>query len=91
MMNLNKYRDNNNFIKINHMKAQDERWTFFGSKKFKEFIDHTAKPSWDSESYDWLKNASYDYGQTYQKQNYRMLFGCFFFLSDERVEVYRHA
>lgn len=34
-LDLTRYRDNNNFIRVNQMQAQDDRWTFFKYKRTK--------------------------------------------------------
>lgn len=45
-LNLNQYRDNNNYIRINQAEVSDNRWAIFASPNKHVFTDLQILPPW---------------------------------------------
>lgn len=66
MLDLAKYRDNNNFIRINDVITNDNRYSFNLEENFQyRYIDLLINQAWEGPSDTWSVNASWDHGQTY--------------------------
>jgi hypothetical protein len=85
MLNLDQYRDNNNFMRINTVEVQKNRWlgTFLAARVYK-FLDYTINPVWIGFSNDWTQFVSRN-GIDFKPENQKMIFGSYFFLSDETI------
>ena len=45
-LDLNEYRDNNNFIKINNIETKDQRYNIFTDPKYFKFFTMEKGPYW---------------------------------------------
>ena len=88
-LSLDKYRDNNNFIRHNSLKFNIDRWSLSPQEYVQEFLDYVAFPPWIGPSYYWTIRVSRDGGKTDKEEQHLMLFGCYFFLSDDKVEQFK--
>ena len=86
-LNLDQYRDNNNFIRMNKMTTNDNRLTVWKPSKVQYFLDYTMGPIWIGQSmYNSTNTISWDGGETYNEEHRSILFGAFFFFSNDKVE-----
>ena len=83
-LNLEEYRDNNNFLQFNDVTTQVSRWNPYGEEVYK-FFKVIAGPVWISTSYTSEQYVSTDGGKTYDNEEEVMLFGTYFFLSNTRT------
>lgn len=67
MLDLDKYRDNNNFIRINDVTTNDNRYSFnsLGEMQYRH-IDLIINQPWEGPSEVWTINATRDHGKTYK-------------------------
>ena len=85
MLSYEKYRDNNNFLRINSGSHSDQRFnTFAGSEDYR-FVDYTVGPNWEGKYLIDFRNTSTDSGKTWKDEQVYQLFGCFFFLSEDQI------
>jgi hypothetical protein len=59
-LNVDKYRDNNNFVRLNEIYAKDARLNFLESPNKYSFLDIYALPVWESNSIKYQANVSTD-------------------------------
>jgi hypothetical protein len=59
-LNVDKYRDNNNFVRLNEVSAKDDRLNFLESAKNYSFLDIYSLPVWESMSIKYQANVSTD-------------------------------
>ena len=85
-LEINKYLDFNMFLQPNRVKSTVERWSFSPKENELNFIDFQRYTQWVSEEYRWNTTVSRDNGQTYNSEVLDLYFGCYYFLSEERVE-----
>lgn len=88
-LNVDKYRDNNNFIRLNTLKFNIDRWSLSPQEYVQEFLDYVAFPPWIGTSSPWTMLVSRDGGKTEKIEKHLMLFGCYFFLSEDKVEIFK--
>ena len=79
------YLDNNNFIRINHVKVQDQRYKIWEGHKKLYFIDYLQKPLWKGKSFFYEENGSWDGGKNFKNETGQQLYGSYFFVSEEFV------
>ena len=89
LLDYEKYRDNNNFIRHNSLKFTTNRWSLAPQEFDQEFLDYTAFPTWVGDNFRWPLNTSRDGGKTWTVERYTMVFGAYFFLSEDKVEQYK--
>jgi hypothetical protein len=70
--------------------TRDSRYNFLDSGKEYSFVDYTEGAVWYGNPYYYTRNETLD-GTLYQEQSKQKLFGCYFFLSTDRVEHARDA
>ena len=84
-INTKSYVDNNNFMRLNVVRIQDQRYQFLKRYHYVEFFDITQSPQWISdEPFEYTNSISLD-GINYKKVYQKMLYGSFFFLSEDMV------
>ena len=66
-MNINKYIDNNNFLRINQVVTTDERINIFASPKEYSYFDVDVRPGWIGRPYNTNESISTD-GVTFAYQ-----------------------
>ena len=66
MLHNNKYRDNNNFLRINTGNHNDHRFNTFAGEKEYRFVDYTKGPVWDGKFLIDKRNTSKDGGKTWK-------------------------
>lgn len=88
-LNFDQYRDNNNFIRFNSLKFTTNRWTLAPQEITQYFLDYTAYPNWIGDKFPWVLNSTRDGGLTWKVENFQMLFGVYFFLSEDKVERFK--
>ena len=91
VLNLDQYRDNNNFVRINEVETNDNRLNIFANPKDYSFMDFTVNPTWIGFSEAWpVDNVTRDGGVSWkEKESQLILFGSYFFMSEERVVHHR--
>lgn len=86
---LEKYIDNNNFVRLNSVLSQNERFRIWKEPQHTRFIDLTSAVSWSGsafiDTYNWKRD-----GVNLRQEDHQLLFGTYFFLADEVVE-YQHS
>ena len=50
VLNLDRYRDNNNFLRINEVETNDARLNIFKEASMFQFVDYVLNPIWESSS-----------------------------------------
>ena len=90
-LDLKHYRDNNNFLRINEVETNDNRLNILAQPKEYEFIDYKINPTWMGSSEYWTMNVTRDNGKTFKVEKQLLLFGSYFFMSEERVRHSRTA
>ena len=80
------YRDNNNFIRHNQFTFTIDRWTLAPKQYEAEFLDYTPYPTWVGDTFVWQLNSTRDGGLTWKVEEFNMVFGVYFFLSEDKVE-----
>ena len=90
-LNVDKYIDNNNFLRLNQVQTKDERWLIMKKPKQFTFFDVLPGTSWESsEPLQQDELVSTD-GKTYKKVKQFKLYASYFFLSDEIQEHARKS
>ena len=89
MLQTNKYRDNNNFLRHNTLEFTVDRWNLAPTSYEQTFLDMTSTPVWEGTELKQSYNASRDGGVTWQNEDFGFIFGTFFFLSEEKVQIYK--
>ena len=85
-LDINQYRDNNNFVRHNKVETHDNRINFLDQGNEYTFIDFEKSIPWQSNSpLTNIANISYD-GQPFKMEQYRQLWGAFFFYSTDKLE-----
>ena len=87
-VNLNSYIDNNNFFRINEVKDKYNRWNPFQMLEYR-YIDIISNPRWTGLQAIVEFNISRDNGKTYAVEKNQIIFGAYFFLSDEIIHFNR--
>ena len=83
--------DTNNYIRHNTIETKDQRFEFYKPYQHFEFIDVLQSSPWEISNYSThICNATYD-GKTYGLQEFRLMYGSYYFLSEERVVHQRIA
>ena len=83
-LSMDEYRDNNNFLRHNLVTTNDFRLPWqFKTETFK-FLDVQSRPFWIGQVRELSYNISYDLGETFKPSKERIVFGTFFFVSNER-------
>jgi hypothetical protein len=78
-------------LRIDNVESNDDRWfSLFTSPRTEKFIDNIFYPVWIGESFSQPSMVSRD-GITFKKESQLMLFGSYFFLSDETLLHTRKA
>ena len=83
------YRDNNNFIRHNQFTYTIDRWTLAPEQYEAEFLDYTPYPTWIGDTFHWPLNSTRDGGLTWKVEEFHMVFGVYFFLSEDKVEQHK--
>lgn len=89
LLNYDQYRDNNNFVRYNTLKFTINRWSLAPAEFVNEYLDMVAYPNWVGERVSMTINCSRDGGSSWKNEELQLLFGIYFFLSDDRVEHYK--
>lgn len=87
-INLDSYLDNNNFFRINKVRDKFNRWNPFQYLEF-TYIDIQSNPRWNGLQAMVDYNISRDNGKTFQLETNQILFGSYFFLSEEIIQYNR--
>ena len=82
---MSEYRDNNNFIKHTELEYTTTRWSLVPETYKLEFLEFDKHPIWIGQPYIQNYNASWDGGKTWESQEFNMIFGCYFFVSESKV------
>ena len=93
-MSIDKYRDNNNFLRPNAVETNDDRLNILAKPNQYQFIDYTVNPTWIGSSEYWILNATRGDPKdntTFKNETQLLLFGSYFFLSEESVKHSRTA
>ena len=93
-LSIETYRDNNNFLRHNSVQTSDNRLFFLAEPKIYQFIDNVAMPVWVGTSrHIWRRNTTWmaqpELG--YTVYDHHVIFGAYFFYSQERLEHSRQA
>ena len=70
VLNLDRYRDNNNFLRVNNVETNDHRWNFVARENEYEFVDYVMNPIWESSSEYW--NINMTRGDPYDNATYNI-------------------
>ena len=89
--NLNKYIDNNNFFRINTIHIDRNLFWPFAPPQADRFINIEPDPVWTGNPYLLKAQVSYDNGQTFKEEVGQLLWGAYFFLSDDRFHYERKS
>jgi len=90
VLGYDSYRDNNNYIRHNSLKFTTKRWTLTSPEFENDYLDQTPNPNYISEPYFWQLNVTRDGGETFKFETYRMVFGIYYFLSEDKVEQFKN-
>lgn len=84
-MNLNNYRDNNNFVMVN--RAHINKNIYLGSafRKDRTFYSVIVSPPWIGQSIKTDLLVSRDEGKNFEIETVQMLFGSYYFLSENMI------
>ena len=86
-----RYIDNNNFLRINNVLTNDNRYSLAKDHKNYTFFDLDQKPAWQADvPLTYSYNLSTD-GVTYEMKDLTTLYGAYFFLSDLKVDHTRES
>jgi len=85
-----KYRDNNNYIRHNLLQFTTSRWNLAPTEYRNEFLDFTFSPVWIGETFMWELNTTRDFGESWNTEIHRMIFGVYFFLNEDKVERFKN-
>jgi hypothetical protein len=88
-LNYNRYRDNNNFVRHNSLKFTINRWSLAAEEYENEYLDYTVLPNWIGDKFTWPMNSTRDGGLTWLTEDFEMVFGVYFFLSEDKVEQFK--
>lgn len=72
-------------MRINNVEAIDDRYAVFTSRNNFQFIDYTVNPTWVGMGSNWDIEASRDNGANFKTEKQYVLWGSYFFLSEEMV------
>ena len=75
-------------MRHNNLEFSISRWSLAPPTYENQFLDFVSFPDWDSEKVDWPLNSSRDGGKTWKTENFKMIFGAYFFLSEDKVEQF---
>ena len=89
MLDRRQYRDNNNFLRFNRVHLHDGHLNIFYEPPNVFFADIIAGPVWVGKPKPMKRKVSYDNGKTEQLDEDELIFGTYFFLSDDLVVHYR--
>lgn len=84
-LDSSKYRDNNNFIKINKATTTESRNPLNSQPKDYYFVNSIINPVWISTTWKKPENITEDGGKTFFQATDELIFGAYFFLSDVQV------
>ena len=59
-LKVDRYRDNNNFLRLNKVEASDDRINVYGSPNHFQFFDIQINPTWESGNYISTNKVSFD-------------------------------
>lgn len=90
LLYADKYRDNNNFVRHNKLQFTLNRWSLAPKEYVNQFLDFEAYPTWIGNTLLRFMNTTRDKGQTWKVERYDMIFGAYFFLSEDRVERFKN-
>ena len=91
VLEYDKYRDNNNYVRPNSLQFTINRWSLDPEEFQDSFLDSVASPPWVADDpYIWRLNVTRDGGSTFKFETYRMVFGVYFFLSEDKVEQFKN-
>lgn len=85
-LGLDKYIDNNNFFRIHSMRIKDHRFKVWTRPMTTTFLDFVKDPVWTGIKKTNHRNTTFDGVNYYPDYEYQILFGSYFFLSDDRVD-----
>ena len=83
MLKFTEYRDQNLYIRINDVETNDNRQSLFEISDKYRYIDFTAGPGWIGPSEIWVRNVSRDDGKTFKPENQLIIYGTYFFMSND--------
>jgi len=89
LLGFETYRDNNNFIRHNSLEFTIDRWSLAPESFTNQFLDFEPYPNWMGEKLPWPLNTTRDGGITWEVEDYQMIFGAYFFLSEDKVERFK--
>lgn len=83
---MDKYIDNNNFVRLNQVQDNNDRLSFFKNKPF-EYYDFVQRPMWVGKPYIGTRQTSrqHDNYATKKTEDFELYFGSYFFASEEMV------
>ena len=85
MLSIDKYRDNNNFIRLNTVETSDKRLNVLTPKNNFNFTDIDINPIWVANVIERKQNVSTD-GYNYDYETDFLYFGSYYFVSGQMVE-----
>ena len=75
------YRDNNNFLKLNMIKKNYERFAIWKNDPVETFINVLSNPPYTLGAKNYTYLISKDNGKTFKNETMQVLYGSWFFLS----------
>jgi hypothetical protein len=89
LLSYDQYRDNNNFVRHNALKYTINRWSLAPEEYNNEYLDFEPFPNWIGDTFHWPLNSTRDGGLTWKMEEFHMVFGVYFFLSEDKVERFK--
>lgn len=77
------YRDNNNFLRVNKVEVNTNRWQVMDTATDLRYVDFSIRPPWNGKPGVWIVNMSRDAGKSFAQEDALILYGSYFFVGDE--------
>lgn len=89
MLKPHLYRDMNTYVRFNEVQMSDDRFAIIEWPQNYHFLDSHSTNSWEGPIGEWAMNLSRDDGKTFQTENWWIMSGDYFFVSDQVVKHQR--